>query len=276
MASERIQRKLWSWYSRSYDGLLELVPYQRLLDLTTEAVSCGPSDRLVDLGCGTGNLLERVASTAGPGADLLGVDSSTAMLGMARPKLAGSDRAQLVESDLLEWLAAAPSASFDRVVSVNVLYTLDAVQREQFWADAVRILRPDGRLVVVTTDRAGFGPVVREHLAERSVVSSLKPRLLAVLGLNLAIWALEARGGFDPAPVEVLLDECRAAGGQVLRTERCYGGETDGVDVLLTVELAQVDVRVPADAPGQIGGAVDEDGVPYSDSPPTTPTPTVG
>jgi SAM-dependent methyltransferase len=276
MASERIQRKLWSWYSRSYDGLLELVPYQRLLDLTTEAVSCGPSDRLVDLGCGTGNLLERVASTAGPGADLLGVDSSTAMLGMARPKLAGSDRARLVESDLLEWLAAAPSASFDRVVSVNVLYTLDEVQREQFWADAVRILRPGGRLVVVTTDRAGFGPVVREHLAERSVVSSLKPRLLAVLGLNLAIWALEARGGFDPAPVEVLLEECRAAGGQVLRTERCYGGETDGVDVLLTVELAQVDVRLPADALGQNGGTVDEDGVPYSDSPPTTPTPTVG
>ena len=272
MASERIQRKLWSWYSRSYDGLLDLVPYQRLLDLTTEAVACGPADRLVDLGCGTGNLLARVASAAGPGAELVGVDSSTAMLGMARPKLVGTDRAELVESDLLEWLAAAPSGSFDRVVSVNVLYTLDAAQRERFWADAVRILRPEGRLVVVTTDRAGFGPVVKEHLAERSVLSSLRPRLLAVLGLNLAIWALEANREFDPAPVEVLVEECRAAGGRVLRTERCYGGETDGVDVLLTVELAQVDVRtaVPTDP------AVDEDGVPYADSPPTTPTPTVG
>jgi hypothetical protein len=57
----------------------------------------------------------------------------------------------------------------------------------------------------------------------------------------------------------------------VLRTERCYGGETDGVDVLLTVELAQVDVRTNVDVP-----EVDDDGVPYADSPPTTPTPTVG
>ena len=276
MASDRIQRKLWSWYSRSYDGLLDLVPYQRLLDLTTEAVACGPSDRLVDLGCGTGNLLSRVAATAGPGAELVGVDSSTAMLGMARPKVADVDRVELVESDLLAWLAAAPAGSFDRVVSVNVLYTLDAAQRERFWADAVRILRPGGRLVVVTTDRAGFGPVVKEHLAERSVVSSLKPRLLAVLGLNLAIWALEAKGGFDPAPLEVLVDECRAAGGRVLRTERCYGGDTDGVDVLLTVELAEVDVRPVAEASQPAVGEVDDDGVPYADSPPTTPTPTVG
>jgi SAM-dependent methyltransferase len=73
MASERIQRKLWSWYSRSYDGLLDLVPYQRLLDLTTEAVACGPRDTLVDLGCGTGNLLGRITTTAGTGATLVGV-----------------------------------------------------------------------------------------------------------------------------------------------------------------------------------------------------------
>ncbi|MFM7064586.1 MAG: class I SAM-dependent methyltransferase, partial [Actinomycetes bacterium] len=111
MASSRIQQQLWHWYSRSYDGLLDLVPYQRLLDLTTEAVACGPADRLVDLGCGTGNLLARVAAAAGPGARLVGVDSSASMLGMARPKLVGTDRAELVESDLLAWLAAAPSGS---------------------------------------------------------------------------------------------------------------------------------------------------------------------
>ena len=43
------------------------------------------------------------------------------------------------------------------------------------------------------------------------------------------------------------------------------------MDVLLTVELAQVDVRTNVDVP-----EVDDDGVPYADSPPTTPTPTVG
>ncbi|MFM7067949.1 MAG: class I SAM-dependent methyltransferase [Actinomycetes bacterium] len=242
MASNRIQRRLWRWYSRYYDGLLDLIPYQRLLELVEESVACGPGDDVVDLGCGTGNLLARLTRSTQLGR-VHGVDSSAAMLGTALPKLAHVDYVELVESDLLAWLAEAPTRSVDRVVSVNVLYTLTAEQRAQFWADALRILRPGGRLVVVTTDRAGFGPVVREHLAERSFWGSLTPRLVAVLGLNLAIWALETGEVFDPAPLSVLLDECVAAGANVLRTERCYGGPDDGVDVLVVAEPITVDLR---------------------------------
>lgn len=248
MASGRLQRRLWAWYSRSYDGLLDLVPYQRLLDLVEERLDLADGVRVVDLGCGTGNLLARAATALGPSARLVGVDASVEMLGRARPKLASVDRAELVAADLLDWIEAAPAASADRVVSVNVLYTMDTAQRARFWGGLVPLLAPGGRAVVVTTDRAGFGPVLREHLAERTVRQSLRPRLVAVLLLNLAIWALEARRVFDPAPLEVLVDEVRAAGGQVLRTERCYGGDVDGVDVLLVVEPAALDVR-PSPAP---------------------------
>lgn len=243
MAGQRVQQRLWSLYSRYYDGLLDFVPYQRLLKLVVETVECGPTDQLVDLGCGTGNLLREIAVGAGPTVRLVGVDSSADMLRGARKKLDHVDRAQIIETDLLDWAAREPSGSVDRIVSVNVLYTLNAEQRARFWADSIRMLRPGGRLVVVTTDRAGFGPVLKEHLNERSVLQSLRPRLVAVLVLNLMIWALEARKVFDPAPLEALVNECRSAGGAVLRTERCYGGEEDGVDVMMIVEPASVDLR---------------------------------
>jgi len=243
MATERLQRRLWAWYSRSYDGLLDLVPYQRLLDLVVERLAASEGARVVDLGCGTGNLLGRLAGVAGPSAQLVGVDASAEMLARARPKLAPVDRAELVTADVLDWLHSAPHGTFDRIASVNVLYTMDALTRERFWAGLVPLLAPGGRAVFVTTDRAGFGPVLREHLAERSLWSSLRPRLVAVLVLNLLIWALEARQVFDPAPLDLLVAEVRAAGGQVLRTERFYGGETDGVDVLLVIEPVSVDVR---------------------------------
>lgn len=230
----RAQAKLWSVYSRCYDGLLDLVPYQRLVAQVVDALDARPGDTVVDLGCGTGNTINALVGAV-PELQVTGVDSSADMLGVAGPKLAAAD-VELVRSDLLDWLRSAPSASVDRVVSVNVLYTMHAADREVFWREAVRILRPKGRLVVVTTDREGVGPVIREHFAERSFVSSFSFRLVAVLVMNMVIWAMEARRVFDPASAATLRQECTDAGAAVLSVTRCYGGEQDGVDVLLVAE----------------------------------------
>jgi ubiquinone/menaquinone biosynthesis C-methylase UbiE len=245
----RAQAKLWSVYSRCYDGLLDLVPYQRLVAQVVDALDARPGDTVVDLGCGTGNTINALVSAV-PDLQVIGVDSSVDMLGVAAPKLAAAD-VELVRSDLLDWLRSAPSDSVDRVVSVNVLYTMHAADREVFWREAVRILRPQGRLVVVTTDREGVGPVIREHFAERSFVASFSFRLVAVLVMNMVIWAMEARRVFDPASEATLRQECADAGAAVLSVTRCYGGEQDGVDVLLVAEPV-VDLAAlerPASAP---------------------------
>lgn len=235
MLLEKAQRLLWDVYSRCYDGLLDFIPYQRLVARVVERAELEPGHRLVDLGCGTGNALDAL-DRAVPGAQLMGIDASSSMLSVARRKLAGRPSVQVREGDVLEWLRTAETDSVDRIVTVNVLYTMQADAREVFWREAVRVLAPNGRMVVVTTDRAGIGPVVREHTAERSFLSSITPRLAAVIVMNLLIWLLESRKVFDPASVETLQDECARAGGAVLSVERCYGGEIDGVDVLLVAE----------------------------------------
>lgn len=112
------------------------------------------SDRLLDIGCGTGVLLEAVRRHQ-PDAVLAGIDISPGMIEMARKKL-GSD-AELTVADV-EWMPFE-TASFDVVVSTSSFH---------YWpspsiglAEARRILRPGGRLVI--TDWCSDYPACRVY-----------------------------------------------------------------------------------------------------------------
>jgi SAM-dependent methyltransferase len=252
------ETRLWSVYSRVYDGLLDLLPYRELIADVVDRLEVSHDDSVVDLGCGTGNTLTEILRRE-PGARALGVDASADMLAVAHRKLRHRTSVHLELGDLNEWLADAPSGSVDRLVSVNVLYTFDEEQRRRFWKESLRVLRPSGRLVLVTSDRAGIGPVVRDQWRRRnSVFTVLPPRLAAVAVLNLVIWAFETNDVFHPVAFEKLRHECESAGGAVIEYRRCYGGEADGVDVLLVIEpivRLQGDVIDLSDLPN---AAVDE------------------
>lgn len=255
----RSQKWLWSLYSRCYDGLLDFIPYRRLVDGAIDALEATSSHDAVDLGCGTGNGVSALLASA-PGVRVVGVDSSEEMLRVARSKLGSEPGVQLVLADLLDWLRRADTDSADRLLSINVLYTMSAAQRAVFWRESMRVLRPSGRMVVVTTDRPGIGPVIREHTRERSFLRSITPRLAAVIVMNLVIWVFETSKVFDPASVDVLGDEIAEQGAVVVHQQRCYGGEVDGVDVLLVVEPT-LDLR--ADENEQPSGA-ETDGSPHA------------
>jgi len=104
----------------------------------------GALGRLLDVGTGTGRLLEVLAPRIRSG---LGVDASRAMLALARVRLASATYAHC--SVRLADMYALPLADggFDTVLLQMVLhYAEDA---EAVIAEAVRVLAPSGRLVVV-------------------------------------------------------------------------------------------------------------------------------
>lgn len=109
-----------------------------------EALGRGPYDFLVDLGTGTGRVLEVFADCYRRG---LGLDVNQAMLSYARSKLSAADlkHAEVRHGDLYH--LTLPSGSADGVVMHQVLHYLSepghAVQ------EAARILRPGGRLLIV-------------------------------------------------------------------------------------------------------------------------------
>lgn len=113
-----------------------------------------PIGRLVDIGTGTGRMIELFA----PGADqALGIDRSPEMLRLARAKLAeaGLDAVELRQGDMYSLPLKAESA--DTAIIHQVLHY--AQNPAAAVAEAARLLSPGGRLLIVD-----FAPHEREEL----------------------------------------------------------------------------------------------------------------
>lgn len=100
--------------------------------------------RLLDIGCGTGGLLERLAPRLEEG---LGVDASREMLALARTRLAerGLSHVTVRQADM--YRLALPDAAFDAVTLQMVLHY--AEDPAAALAEACRVLRPGGVLAIV-------------------------------------------------------------------------------------------------------------------------------
>jgi ubiquinone/menaquinone biosynthesis C-methylase UbiE/DNA-binding transcriptional ArsR family regulator len=116
-----------------------------------------PFRSLLDLGTGTGRMLELFGPQIERG---LGLDLSLDMLALARSRLdrAGLRHCSVRQGDLYD--LALPKDSFDAVIIHQVLHFLDDGARAL--AEAARVLRPSGRLLVVD-----FAPHELEFLRDQ-------------------------------------------------------------------------------------------------------------
>ena len=100
-----------------------------------------PTARVLDVGCGTGALLQALQASH-PGAALAGIDPVPQMLEQARSKLGSRADLRVGYAEALPWDAGA----FDVVVSCNVFHyigrPLDAL------GEMARVLRPGGTVVI--------------------------------------------------------------------------------------------------------------------------------
>jgi len=120
------------------------------------ALADKPIRSLLDLGTGTGRMLELFGADIERG---LGLDLSLDMLALARARLdrAGLRHCSVRHGDIYD--LALPRDSFDVVIIHQVLHFLDDSARAI--AEAARVLRPGGRLLVVD-----FAPHDLEFLRE--------------------------------------------------------------------------------------------------------------
>jgi ubiquinone/menaquinone biosynthesis C-methylase UbiE len=115
-----------------------------------------PFRSMLDLGTGTGRMLELLGPELDRG---LGIDLSLDMLALARARL---DRAELRQCSVRQgdiYDLALPRNSFDVVIVHQVLHYLDDGARAI--REAARVLRPQGRLLVID-----FAPHEHEFLRE--------------------------------------------------------------------------------------------------------------
>ncbi|MBW6398600.1 metalloregulator ArsR/SmtB family transcription factor [Roseomonas sp. HJA6] len=103
-----------------------------------------PVGRLLDIGCGTGGLLEMLASRIEEG---LGVDASRDMLALARTRLAEHGLSHIAVRQADMYRLPLPDGVFDVVTLQMVLHY--AEDPAVALAEASRVLKPGGALIIV-------------------------------------------------------------------------------------------------------------------------------
>jgi ubiquinone/menaquinone biosynthesis C-methylase UbiE len=164
--------------------------------MSRAALGLRPGERVLDIGSGPGFLVAEMAAEVGSGGRVDGVDPSESMLAIARRRetSAGAAPIELSVGDALS--LPFGEGSFDAAVSTQVLEYVDDVGAAL--AEARRVLRPGGRLLILDTDwdsivwHSGDEGRMRrvleawnEHLADPYLPRRL-PRLLRAAGFELS------------------------------------------------------------------------------------------
>jgi len=130
-------------WARVYDWVWARYVNQTL-PVLRRAADVTAGERVLDLACGTGELERRVLE-ATPEAQIVGVDLAPTMIERARHKLGGTASVRFEQADVHDLPFA--DASFDVVTCANTFHYFSrpsVVLRE-----AARVLRPEGRLVLL-------------------------------------------------------------------------------------------------------------------------------
>lgn len=168
-------------YEEGWRGRLHHEIADRTADL---ALRQAPEPRRVlDVGCGTGYLLRRLAARVPAATELSGVDAAAAMVEAARGASGGgrlSFRAGVAEH--LPFTGAA----FDLVVSTT---SFDHWADQQAGlAECARVLAPGGQLVLVDLFSAWLLPTLRGERRDKARTRRRANRLLAGAGFGPPRW----------------------------------------------------------------------------------------
>jgi len=123
-------------YDRRWAFYIEATLRETLIRLGLE-----PGESLLDVGCGTGVLLEALSASV-PDAKLWGADPSPEMLEVARSRLGEAARLTQSQAEILSFSDRA----FDVVVSTNAFHHFRNPRGAL--EEMARVLRPNGRLVI--------------------------------------------------------------------------------------------------------------------------------
>ena len=120
------------------------VPEEEIEAAIVEIAGRRPLERVIDLGTGTGRMLELLAPLYRYG---LGVDSSREMIAVARAKLSAADvgHAQVRQADIADPIEVGEGADF--IILHQVLHYLE--EPALVISNAARALRPGGWILVV-------------------------------------------------------------------------------------------------------------------------------
>jgi ubiquinone/menaquinone biosynthesis C-methylase UbiE len=214
---------------------------ERMREIVVAHVPAGRPLRVLDVGCGTGSLLFRLADSL-PQASLVGIDVSGANIDAARREQAGRAPSARVQFEAADYTAySAPP--FDAIVADGVLHLVQGDTRalvRKLAAD----LRPGGVLVCDMPYECAYNTAfaavrrmlrrVRTPLLDRAILQA--GRLLH--GREMSEEGLRERVGYMYIP------PARMIGPRLLREFEAAGFRTIAAYPMISTSLSQLRHRV--------------------------------
>jgi ubiquinone/menaquinone biosynthesis C-methylase UbiE len=177
MWMEEWQERLpkWNDFAQRYDGIFMQEPlYRETLELIVEQLEDVGDGSVLELGCGTGNLISSVLEKY-PSARVVGVDPSEGMRLVCERKFAGNAGVEIAKGDALA--IPGPDGRFDYVLSNYALHHVPPGQRGECAAELARVLRPGGELAYsdpfCCVDAPPHDPARIRDILESSVAQAL-------------------------------------------------------------------------------------------------------
>lgn len=145
--------------------------YGRLRDAALEALGATVQGRTLQVACVYGNLTPKLRQRLAPDASLDVVDILPIQLHNLSQKMPQDDRVTLQQRD--SSALGGPDAAYDQVLMFFLLHEQPETVRRATLAEALRVLKPGGKLVIVDYHR----PVPRHPLRPlmRQVFRHLEP-----------------------------------------------------------------------------------------------------
>lgn len=159
--------------------------FGRLRDAALDALGGRLDGRTLQIACVYGDLTARLRSRLNPSGSLDIVDVLRVQLDNLARKLPGDPRVGLIQGDSAA--LELPSASYDRALLFFLLHEQPEEVRRRTLAEALRILKPGGRLVIVDYHRPS--PRNLLYLPMVAILRTLEP-------FAMDLWKHEVREWF--------------------------------------------------------------------------------
>lgn len=178
------QRMIYSCgYFRTGDEDIDTAQEQKL-DHICRKLLLKPGERLLDVGCGWGGLLQFAASRYGVTG--VGVTLSEQQYTLARHAIASSGMADRIDIRLQHYLDLEETSGFDKIVSVGMYEHVGLPNLSTYFSRVTKLLKPGGAFLnhgIVSTDPDGHprGPPGGEFINRHVFPGGAVPHLSRVL-----------------------------------------------------------------------------------------------
>ncbi|MEZ4512020.1 MAG: methyltransferase domain-containing protein [Chloroflexota bacterium] len=178
------------FWVRFYDPIVRFATLGRINKIHRGTISLAnlqPGESVLDIGCGTGDLILVMEPVIGEAGTAVGLDVESAMIAQAQQKADKAGSWATFEVATIEEIPY-PDDTFDLVTSTAMIHHLTPAQVTKGLPEVYRVLKPNGRFLIVDINTARRSLISRlpghRHLARQDRVQDEMPALLQTAGFS--------------------------------------------------------------------------------------------